>query len=595
MNCENTYSPTKAGAFQCGETLNFVRQNDRKSWTNLSTEEKLHSLSDYEAYWLKIEYDLTNDSQEARNASEESFLTLAPLLPKLIEKQPNSSAAHAIKDILRNTEHLAPEDRTMILVELILGNDLISKTVRDKLVELNSQNQNDEIQIQISTEVQDFARKLDVNLHLEKDPKIARPGAIIREIEQKSEKLRKLILKTEIVEDKSYVLAVRDIFRDELKIREPQKKARTRKPYLKPLTNLEGFLRASADPINMRILETFTPGNMRRHEDVKSELLNLEGRGMFALQDYNLLYAFESNKKDLFGFIGYKKGAGETLWGFQKEHSALILQTHIALLARAYAETDAEPGKFITLRILDLCDDLQFARKKGSHKRETKRRVLKVLECLAQLQMKIMYVPPPQEKSHLFSGPIWLHGLTHETADSGNGRLQWEPETFSYAPGLYFAFKEWRNYTRNVAYIGEGLLKLHANNDKWAIHGGGYLALLSRMNGYQKQKLSVKTLLEKTGLIAASGKFHKTSEMEEKLIHALETLEKVGVIESWNWLEDKNDEEAFASKLVSETLFNQQIEIEYPNALRQIEEKLTDRKASYKEKSQKKTKKSADH
>jgi hypothetical protein len=391
-----------------------------------------------------------------------------------------------------------------------------------------------------------------------------------------------------ITDEMTKWLALRDALRDEVQRRARKKQTGQEKPQLKSLATVDGFLRGPADPINQHMFGAFTPGAMKKHADAKGDVNNLEARGMTGITDYSAVYIVESNK-DLYGVIGYKQDVGEALWEFLQKHGALTLQAHIALFARAYAETDAAPGEFITLRILDFCDDLQFTRKKGYHDRETKQRVVSILECLTQAQMKIMYAPP-QGKSHLLTGPIWQRGITHETASQPGGKLQWEPETFSYAPGQYFAFNEWRTYTRNVALIGEGLLKLNANNDKWAIHGGGYLALLSRMNGYRKQTLSVKTLLEKTGLFAAYAKFRKTSEMEQKLIRALETLEKVGVIENWDWAKMEDDENTtLAGKLASETLLNRQIQIQYPAALGRNEKRIAGGVAKHQKDNQKKT------
>jgi hypothetical protein len=384
------------------------------------------------------------------------------------------------------------------------------------------------------------------------------------------------------------LIGIRDLLRDEVNRR---KQAKVKKSVLKPLTTADGFLRAVADPINQHMFEALTPGAMRKRNEKEIETTKLEARGMTGLHEYTSVYVVESNKKDIYGVIGYKQDVGEALWEFLQKHGALTLQAHIALFARAYAETDAKPGEFITLRISDFCDDLQFARKKrGGHDPDTKRRVLNILECLTQAQMKIMYTPK-QGKAHLFTGEIWQRGIIHETADRHADLFKWEPETFNYAPGQYFAFNEWRDYTRNVALIGEGLLKLNANNDKWAIHGGGYLALLSRMNGYRKQTLSVKLLLEKTGLFEAYGKFRKTSEMEHKLIRALETLEEVGVIQKWDWVKMEDDEN-ISQKLATEKLFNRRIEVQYPKELKRIETRLTDSNALHKEKNKRKKQKS---
>jgi hypothetical protein len=387
------------------------------------------------------------------------------------------------------------------------------------------------------------------------------------------------VTKIETEGDSIKWLNIYNALRDEVQRR---KQAKLKKPTLKPLTTADGFLRAVADPLNQHMFEALTPGAMRKSNEKEIETTKLEARGMTGLSDYTSVYIVESNKKDIYGVIGYRQDVGEALWEFQHKHGALALQAHIALFARAYAETDATPGEFVSLRITDFCDDLQFTRKKGSHDRETKQRVLSILECLTQAQMKIMYAPP-QGKSHLFTGAIWQRGITHETAEQTAKRLQWQPETFSYAPGQYFAFNEWRTYTRNVALIGGGLLKLNANKDKWAIHGGGYLALLSRMNGYRKQTLSVKLLLEKTGLFEAYGKFRKTSEMEHKLIRALETLEEVGVIQKWDWSKDDfdNASETLPGKLTSDKFFNRQIQIEYPDALKRVEKQITDGKTKH--------------
>jgi hypothetical protein len=374
-----------------------------------------------------------------------------------------------------------------------------------------------------------------------------------------------------------YFLGYRDLLRDEVGRRKRERKAATKKPILKPLTTPDGFLRAAADPINSHMFEALTPGAMTKSGEKERETNKLEARGMTGLSDYTSVYIVESDRKDIFGVIGYKKDVGEALWEFQEKHGALALQVHIALFARAYAETDAKPGEFITLRISDFCDDLQFTRKKGSHDRETKQRVLGILECLTQAQMKIMYTPP-QGKSHLFAGAIWQRGITHETAEQTAKRLQWQPETFSYAPGQYFTFNDWRYYTRNVAKIGEGLLELDSRKDKWAIHTGGYLALLSRMNKYRKQKLTAKTLLEKSGLLATYEKHRQTDKMESKLERALDRLGDVGVIDNWDWTKTELDADggAMQSKLTSHNLFNRLIEIEYPKALERNEKQLTE-------------------
>jgi hypothetical protein len=106
----------------------------------------------------------------------------------------------------------------------------------------------------------------------------------------------------------------------------------------------------------------------------------------------------------------------------------------------------------------------------------------------------------------------------------------WDPVAFSYAPGPFFADEVWRTYNRNVALIGEGLLKLSSGyEDKYAVMVGGYLAILARMNSYQRTVVRVRLLLEKTGLWSVDGESNP-GRMREKLERALDRIQEVGVI-----------------------------------------------------------------
>jgi predicted GIY-YIG superfamily endonuclease len=433
----------------------------------------------------------------------------------------------------------------------------------------------------IRRDVRKYTLELDPSLQIEEDASF---DNIYKAVETNNPELTKFytdIITAKFLNSSEGILQMRDALRDEVERRKREKQAKLKKPTLKPLTTSGGFLRAVADPINKHMFEALTPGAMRKSDEKEIETTKLEARGMTGLRDYTSVYIVESTKKDIYGVIGYKRDVGEALWEFQQEHGALALQVHIALFARAYAETDAKPGEFITLRISDFCDDLQFTRKKGAHRRETKERVLGILECLTRAQMKIMYTPK-EGKAHLFTGEIWQRGITHETADQHADLFKWEPETFNYAPGQYFSYEDWRYYTRNVALIGEGLLKLDARKDKWAIHIGGYLALLGRMNGYKNRPLAVRRVIEKTGLLSTYGKLRQVSEMEQKLERGLSTLEENGVIQSWNWSKDEyaNGVSDLPGKLTSDKFFNRQIVIEYPEALKRNAKQIEDGKAT---------------
>lgn len=370
-------------------------------------------------------------------------------------------------------------------------------------------------------------------------------------------------------------LQYRDVLRDEVERRKQHKPEKIEKPTLKPLLTPGGFLRGAADPINAFIIEACTPGAMQETAKLGDKLDKLEAKGLTGIGKYTAVHVVESNKKDLFGVIGYPKDVGEALFKFLQNHGALAVQAHIALFARAYAETDAAPREYITLYIPEFCDDLRFTRNKGGHRKETKDRVLELLECLTNIELKIIH-SPPEAKRTLLTGPIWQRGISQSTEHQSG---KFEPDFFRYAPGEYFEFNSWRHYARNVALIGAGLLELDAKNDKWAIHGGGYLALLGRMNGYRSQPLDASTLLEKTGLLRVYGKLRKTSLMEEKLTALLDKLVTVKVIEKWDWTRLESDSDS--KKLASKSLLNRGIEITYRDDLKYREEKLAADKAKH--------------
>jgi hypothetical protein len=105
---------------------------------------------------------------------------------------------------------------------------------------------------------------------------------------------------------------------------------------------------------------------------------------------------------------------------------------------------------------------------------------------------------------------------------------------FAYGPGKVYEDPTWRARNRSVALAGEGLLTLgNGNKDKWAILIGGYLASFVRMNRYQQQVIDTKTLLEKTGLSGEKERHRQLTRMDNKLVTALDTLEEISFIKSW--------------------------------------------------------------
>ncbi|MGV3722281.1 MAG: hypothetical protein ACO1SX_15345, partial [Actinomycetota bacterium] len=91
----------------------------------------------------------------------------------------------------------------------------------------------------------------------------------------------------------------------------------------------------------------------------------------------------------------------------------------------------------------------------------------------------------------------------------------------------------WTRCNGSVGLASAGLLRLRSDRDCWAIAVGGYVAALSRMNGYRPLTLRVSTLLERSGLATAERR--NPGRMRDMLERALDRLEAVGVIGEWDW------------------------------------------------------------
>jgi hypothetical protein len=304
----------------------------------------------------------------------------------------------------------------------------------------------------------------------------------------------------------------------------------------------DGFLLVASDRVNKATIEAFMPGAMRKAADITAVLSEMETKGLSDVRKFWAAYPFESNSDALRGLVGFTKDPGETIWQLLEEKGALAVKAQYALWARAFAETDAEFNKFITISVPHFCDDLGFRKKKRAHTRASKQAAMAVLELLTSLEL-VMEFQRPQGKMMQLRGPLWTRGIVAEERDGyadlfGANRVPgtralWEPVAFSYAPGPFFANPAWRAYNRNVALIGEGLLKLSTENeDKWAVMVGGYLAILARMNGYRRNTVGVRLLLEKTGLWRVNGE-RNPGRMRDKLMRALERIQQVGIIRAW--------------------------------------------------------------
>lgn len=369
---------------------------------------------------------------------------------------------------------------------------------------------------------------------------------------------------------------------------------------LKPLAP-NGQLRWPSDRINKAAIEALMPGAIMPIEQKDEIVAKLEARGLNLRAKMWAAYPFESKGGDLYGAIGFTQNPGEVIWDMMQKNGALAVKAQFALWARAYAETDARPNEYIEISISQFCDDLGLPRKKRAHTRENKQRAVGVLRALTQLELSAEW-QSPKGKAHRLRGPLWQRGAEAEEKDTygdlfGRCRVDdpsgWEPVGFAYAPGYFFSNQEWRKYNRNVALIGQGILKLGSgNNDKYAVMVGGYLVTCSRMNSYRKTAFRVETLIRKSGLFDVYGEAHP-GQMRNMLERSLDRLQDVGVIQSWtpasidesNSYDDLNNPDVLASlaepQKWSKAWRKQCILIQWPDNLEQRGEMLQTKRLAH--------------
>lgn len=390
------------------------------------------------------------------------------------------------------------------------------------------------------------------------------------------------------------------------------KKIIQRKPPAKPLAE-SGLLVVPADRINKATIEALASGAMK---EVLEDSLNLLGKSAKFWRGYTFGFgASESSKDKIIGVVGFRNEPEEQLWEFIRRNGALAIKAQYALWARAYAETGAKPGMYISVTISQFCDDIGFARKKRAHTPQSKKAAAALIELLTELELVCVYKPPSGPIQRI-RGPIWARGIISEELqgygdifenDIARDICVWIPTAFSYAPGPFFANETWRAYNRYIALVGEGLLKLRSDNtDKYAVIVGGYLAILARMNGYRKFRINVRTLLEKTGIFYIDGK-RNPGRMRKKLEEALERLCKVRVIKSWEITSTEIDADAdnlnapgTLEKLSEPTRWVQNwllqtVIVDWPAAIKGREQKLKEMKERHRRKSARKSKRNVPH
>ena len=302
---------------------------------------------------------------------------------------------------------------------------------------------------------------------------------------------------------------------------------------------IDGLIKHPSNIITKATIEALPPGAMQ----VLSEKTLQDYRVTNAKDIFWRAYPFEGGSKgktgEIRGFIGPVTQPAEAIWDQLQRNGALAVQVQFALWALAYAATDGQPSEFIAVDISQFCDQLGYKQKNRAHKRETKQAVMNALEYVTSLHLLAEFILP-NGKTRRLKGPLWVRGASAEDeygdlfgANRVPGTEQmWEPVFFRYAPGDFFSDPEFRRYNAEIAYIGEGILKLKQDTDKYSIFIGGYLATIARMNGYRTSAIKIQTLAEKSGLFSVDGQKHP-KRMIERVYLALDRLKEVGVIQDW--------------------------------------------------------------
>jgi hypothetical protein len=319
--------------------------------------------------------------------------------------------------------------------------------------------------------------------------------------------------------------------------------ARRRPLALHPLAR-EGYLVVPSDRIHKATVEALVPGAIR---PLSPELQ--QRYGVPADETFWAAYPFRSGKSGnrIQGVIGFRREPEAPIWELLQRNAALAIKAHYALWARAYAETAAETGIFLTISISQFCDDLGYARlPNGAHRPERKRAALSVLKLLTSLELRASYAPPHGLVRRL-QGPLWAQGVIDDPegryadlfgTSTDNDLAGGDPVAFCYGAGRWFFDPIWRKYNPSVARVGEGLLRLSSrDNDKWAVIVVGYLATLARISGYESRTLRVTHLLERSGLLRADPR--NPGRMLDKLERALDRAAEVGVIGGWEYAGDR--------------------------------------------------------
>lgn len=276
-----------------------------------------------------------------------------------------------------------------------------------------------------------------------------------------------------------------------------------------------GLLRFPANRIHKAVLEAVTVGvvTFEPSEDTlppSADLLRFQSTG---------------SRDQLAGTIGFRLPPSAAEQELLTQRRPLLIKLQYVLWARAIAETGGASSRPVVVTLSQLCEDLGYARLgNGAHRPEHKRQVRAALDLLTSLRINAEYRSPDRRCTQL-DGPLWARHPELET-----------DRAVAYSPGHWHSDPVWARCNASFGLAGAGLLKLRADRDQWAIAVGGYLAALSRMNGYRPLTLRVSTLLERSGLATAESR--NPGRMRDMLERALDRLETAGVIGEWDWSGD---------------------------------------------------------
>jgi len=329
----------------------------------------------------------------------------------------------------------------------------------------------------------------------------------------------------------------------------------------------EGFIRFPSERIFKAALEALMPGAMLAGPPLHTAMESLTDHGRQIGDRLEAAYVFKSKRGDFEGAIGFPHGTDPALRQALQNMPSLAVKALFALWARLYAELSSPAhGETISMSVSQFCDDLGYKRKRGSHEPENRRQAVLILRALMTLEALVTY-KPDQRELHL--GGTLFHRSRLSLDIKGYSDVFSSPgvvgagevhgvEAFTYGPGATHANPIWRARNTSVAFASEGLLRLGAGNkDRWAVLVGGYIASLAGMNGYRERPLNARTLLEKTGLFLEGERHRKIGRMQDKLENALERLQEIGFIESWNPIADESEQWRI-----------EKLEIRWPDALR---------------------------